>query len=181
MAEFSEVMRQFERMCHYYQGKCECPMGCSMDGVNISQCRKIAVEHPDVTEKKVMSWAAEHPEPKYPTWLEWLHTTSATDDSPDIPVGDGTIFRVAINNIPIPVDIAKKLGIEPKEERDIVAWAAENPEPVYPTWYEWLTIIGAVTPKVKPDVVLNLIETGLLDPIPADIAEKLGIEPKEDK
>jgi hypothetical protein len=25
-------------------------------------------------EKIVMSWAAEHPEPKYPTWMEYLFT-----------------------------------------------------------------------------------------------------------
>ena len=64
-------------------------------------------------------------------------------------------------------------------EHIIMQWAAEHPEPVYPTWWEWLFGIGAVTRKVKPDVASNLIETGLLDPIPADIAEKLGIEPKE--
>ena len=62
-------------------------------------------------------------------------------------------------------------------EEIIMRWAAENPV-VYPTWYEWLTSIGAVTRKVKPDVAANLIETGLLDPIPTDIAQKLGIEPK---
>ena len=63
--------------------------------------------------------------------------------------------------------------------REVEKWAAEHPEPVYPTWYEWLTSIGAVMRKVKPDVASNLIETGLLDPIPAEIAQKLGIEPKE--
>ena len=60
----------------------------------------------------------------------------------------------------------------------VLAWAEEHPESEYPSWYEWLTSIGAVMQKVKPDVALNLVETGLLDPIPADIAQKLGIEPK---
>jgi hypothetical protein len=64
-------------------------------------------------------------------------------------------------------------------ELRIMAWAKEHPAPVYPTYWEWLASIGAVTRKVKPDVASNLIETGLLDPIPDDIAEKLGIEPKE--
>lgn len=63
-------------------------------------------------------------------------------------------------------------------ETVIMKWAAEHPEPVYPTWWEWLASIGAVTCKVKPDVASELIETGLLDPIPADIAQKLGLEPK---
>lgn len=64
-------------------------------------------------------------------------------------------------------------------EGQIREWAAEHPEPVYPTWWEWLASIGAVTRKVKPDVAATLIDTGVLDPIPADIAQKLGIEPKE--
>lgn len=63
-------------------------------------------------------------------------------------------------------------------EGQIRKWAAEHPI-AYPTWWEWLASIGAVTRKVKPDVASELIETGLLDPISADIAQKLGIEPKE--
>ena len=64
-------------------------------------------------------------------------------------------------------------------ENIIAAWAAKHPV-VYPMWWEWLFSIGAVTRRVKPDVASALIETGLLDPIPADIASKLGIEPKEE-
>lgn len=63
--------------------------------------------------------------------------------------------------------------------REIMTWAAEHPV-VYPTWWEWLFSIGAVTRKVQPDVAAMLIGTGLLDPIPADLAQKLGIEPKEE-
>lgn len=112
MAQFSKVMEQFHRMCWYYQRKRDCPMGCPMNGVNISQCRKVAFDEPKETEEIVMGWAAEHPV-------------------------------------------------------------------VYPTWWEWLVSIGAVTRKVKPDVASELIETGLLDDIPADTAVKLGIAPKE--
>lgn len=64
-------------------------------------------------------------------------------------------------------------------EEEIMKWAAENPEPQYPTWWEWLFSIGAVTRKVKPDVAATLIDTGLLDHIHADMAKKLGIAPKE--
>lgn len=49
-------------------------------------------------------------------------------------------------------------------ERLVMEWAAENPGPVYPTWVEWFNSIGGV-------------DCG--EPIPAEIAEKLGIEPKE--
>lgn len=113
MAEFQDVMEQFDRMCWYYKRKCECPMACPMNGVNISQCRKVAFEKPKETEEIVMQWAAEHKEPQFPTWWEWLFS------------------------------------------------------------------IGAVTRKVQPDVAAILINTGLLDPIPLDIAQKMGIEPKE--
>lgn len=53
-------------------------------------------------------------------------------------------------------------------ERDISAWAAEHPEPVYPTWGTWL--------GTKYDYDLREI---LYTPIPADTAEKLGLQPKE--
>ena len=65
-----------------------------------------------------------------------------------------------------------------KIQRIVTAWAAEHPV-VYPTWWEWLASIGAVTRKVTPDAASTLIDTGVLDPIPADIAQKMGIEPKE--
>lgn len=51
-------------------------------------------------------------------------------------------------------------------EKAIKAWAAEHPV-VYPTWENWLTTLG----------VQSFNE--LSKPIPADIAQKLGIEPKE--
>jgi len=56
-------------------------------------------------------------------------------------------------------------------EAAIAAWAAEHPEPVYPTWAEWLTSIG-VYPKGW-----GIYQTPLKSEIPADIAKKLGITP----
>lgn len=49
-------------------------------------------------------------------------------------------------------------------DETVSVWAERNPEPVYPTWGEWFNSIGGV-------------DCG--DHIPADIAEKLGIKPKE--
>lgn len=69
-----------------------------------------------------------------------------------------------------------------KMEELVMSWAAEHPEPVYPTWYEWLEDVGIVY-KVKSeysqiyDIVLSTPK--LFEPIPADTAQKLGIEPKE--
>jgi hypothetical protein len=53
-------------------------------------------------EKRVMSWAAEHPKPVYPTWGTWLAEKFGYD------------LREIMYE-PVPADIAQKLGIEPKE------------------------------------------------------------------
>lgn len=56
------------------------------------------------------------------------------------------------------------------------AWAEENPGPQYPTWAEWLMSIGVINgahPHGAIDALGNLKQ-----PIPADIAEKLGLKPK---
>jgi hypothetical protein len=65
-------------------------------------------------------------------------------------------------------------------ERDISAWAAEHPEPVYPTWYDYLHSIGVLYKKHTAGGDVPEIHWGnMMTPIPADIAQKLGIEPKE--
>lgn len=108
VAEFSEVIKQFKRMCKSVTlAKCtrgECPMGCE----NIGQCRKVAFERPSDFEQRVMSWAAEHPEPVYPTWVEWLREIGI------VPSEQKCFHDWLLASIP--ADIAQKLGIEPKEE-----------------------------------------------------------------
>lgn len=78
-------------------------------------------------------------------------------------------------------------------DTQIETWATENPEPVYPTWIEWLMEIGVIPkisyglatvhdPETKEVTEARIdINPSALQPIPADIAEKLGIEPKENK
>ena len=116
MAEFQEVMRQWRRMCadgSIGYACAECKMYSSIDE---SICRGIPSEDDAKNiERFVMSWAAEHPEPVYPTWAEWLV------DSGVFPQKMSTIPSVAFNTIRdslsvrIPADIARKLGVEPKE------------------------------------------------------------------
>jgi hypothetical protein len=73
----------------------------------------------------------------------------------------------------------------------IAAWAAEHPEPVYPTWREYLQEQGVLDVDYFPAAssttsasksYVQMVKTlaPFYRPIPADIAEKLGIEPKED-
>ena len=71
-------------------------------------------------------------------------------------------------------------------EQTVTEWAAEHPV-VYPTWGEWLIKIGGAVKKLyaqqyhyeaaQPTQLIEVVEV-LDEPIPADIAEKLGIEPK---
>ena len=113
MAEFQEVMKQFERMCRHFQRKGDCPMGCPMNGVNISQCRKIAFEQPYVTEKTVMAWAAENPEMVYPTWIQYFNKIAMDNGRKPFLTDNELLYAI---NSTIPSDVAQKLGIEPKED-----------------------------------------------------------------
>ena len=109
MTEFSEVIKQFKRMCRYYNGqKCGgCPLYCKGHGCNISHCRMLAFEDKKFANV-VTAWAAEHPESVYPTWVEWLRQTGVVPH-------DQMCFHAWLLT-PIPADIAQKLGIKPKEE-----------------------------------------------------------------
>lgn len=120
MAEFNEVVKEFNRMDETFSRNCK---GCPMPGQNIGQCRKLLFDAPETYGNIVMRWAAGHPEPKYPTWEEWQKETfpEAVDNicplvfmdfksancSRDITCGE---CRTQC----IPAKIAKKLGIKPK-------------------------------------------------------------------
>lgn len=71
----------------------------------------------------------------------------------------------------------------------IQSWAEKHPESVYPTWGEWLISVGAAR-KIPTGVPVELQDGRIVDspwetvvdvdtPIPADIAQKHGIQPKE--
>lgn len=72
-------------------------------------------------------------------------------------------------------------------ERRVMAWAAEHPAPRYPTWNEWQ---DSTFPNRSRDVSPCEFDDGnrfnceakgcekcMNEPIPADIAAKLGIKP----
>ena len=61
-------------------------------------------------------------------------------------------------------------------ENLVTAWAKENPEPVYPTWWSWLINEGVIEKGSTYTGAFDQLKT---KSIPADIAEKLGVEPKE--
>ena len=64
----------------------------------------------------------------------------------------------------------------------IMKWAKDNPEPEYPTWEQYLVDLMMADMKADKTDNPNSVENYMRKtPIPTDIAEKLGIKPKEDK
>ena len=112
MAEFTEVMHQWARMCEAYD-MCK---KCALNWEDIQFCHvpdtpRGAV---DFIERTVMDWAAKNPEPVYPTWFEWFAQLGLAYKDDDCTAG-GHRINVAALSKPIPADIAEKLGIKPKE------------------------------------------------------------------
>ena len=58
----------------------------------------------------------------------------------------------------------------------IAQWVEEHPEPVYPTWGEYLK---KVISHPSGGTTLSFALYAMQQPVRADIAEKLGVEPKE--
>ena len=129
MAEFVQTMKDWKRMCSAMEklrpdDSCN---GCRLEGYG---CPAIYeddshVDYADV-EKNVTAWAAEHPEPVYPTWREWLIKNGLIDFKPDFKSLSYNPYLSSQENLvieclnakasePIPADIAERLGIEPKE------------------------------------------------------------------
>ena len=100
------------------------------------------------------------------------------------------------NNCPLDNGEACRLAADQDDvdyngvERIIMAWAAEHPAPRYPTWNEWQhSMFPDANGKIIPCSFASVDKfgcDGLLceecreQPIPADIAAKLGIRPIEE-
>ena len=121
MADFTEVMMQAHRMCAMLKRCEECPVW----DLKKSFCRigsVILSDHCEV-ERNVLSWAAEHPEPEYPSWIDaWqqLFPYAKNVPCPELYFGadctDGSGEGcIVCKRSPIPAEIAEKLGIKPKE------------------------------------------------------------------
>ena len=124
MAEFTEVMRQAERMCKA-QKVCS---GCNLEvrggcAFNVAKGADYAA-----VEKNVMNWAQAHPEPTYPSWYDWQKENfpdntryicpmafGVTCPAPSAP---GVTICKKCRNKPIPAEIAERLGIKPIGRND---------------------------------------------------------------
>ena len=126
MAQFTAVMRQARRMCNELRDCTQCTLyhvftggGCAF-GYAPSD-RRVNF---DEVERKIREWAAEHPEPVYPTWDEWQNSVFPDADVDIVPCTFGSRDRLncflektcdECMKQQIPADIAEKLGIKPKE------------------------------------------------------------------
>ena len=115
MAEFVQTMKDWRRMCKAYTTDDEsCCDGCPLRYIEEHGCGAIFEDDfADVVdwhelERRVVSWAAEHPEPVYPTWREYLMDLI-------LPNSHSGNFATFLLEQYIPADIAQKLGLQPKE------------------------------------------------------------------
>ena len=121
MAEFVQTMKDWKRMCNAmgqedeYTACDKCDLrefGCP--AIYEKECDSADWNH---VENVVAKWAAEHPEPVYPTWKEWLEEQRVVVHFDSVSE-KGTKVKWELtnkSNCRIPADIAQKLGIEPKE------------------------------------------------------------------
>ena len=102
MAEFRFIMRQRRRMCDAADRKCG---GCALQGMD---CGISAMSsNPDEYEDLILQWAAEHPEPDYPSFMDWLRKMyPQLEGMSDF---DAIWFLLETK---IPADIAQKLGLD---------------------------------------------------------------------
>ena len=120
--DFVQTMKGWRRMCETIQsenqktssgGWCK---GCPVQGVCV-----IDTEIKDTTEKglamigeRIQSWAAEHPEPVYETWFEYLLRIGVIPEN--APAGGEYQWIVeSIKHKHISNDIAESLKLHPKE------------------------------------------------------------------
>lgn len=103
----------------------KCPARNLRSANGVCLVRRIAkVDNCEEQIKGLMDWAAEHPEPRYPTWNQWWED-NFQDASEKFPPCKGYFMNVGdrrkecripcekCKDTPIPADIAEKLGIKP--------------------------------------------------------------------
>ena len=114
MADFVQTMKDWRRMCKAYTTDNDsCCEGCPVVDFHEHGCGAI-FEMEDSTDWKryadtIKAWAAEHPEPVYPAWEEYLENVGLST------LVSGTARLAWLRETRIPADIAQKLGLQPKE------------------------------------------------------------------
>ena len=126
MTDFVKVMRDWRRMCDAMTelaGDDDACRGCPLGDYGCPAIYESENRDFDfgVIERAVMAWAADHPEPVYMSWREYLEKIG---EVPRLPRADFTVVGdlgkkiVQALDAPIRPDIAVKLGLEPMGTRD---------------------------------------------------------------
>ena len=126
MSDFVQTMKDWRRMCKAFTTDDDsCCYGCPVVDLREHGCGAI-FEMEDGTdweryEGQIREWAAEHPEPVYPCWVDWLTEQGIISDAYAVehstePGVRAARFFVTIKGFePIPADLAQKMGLQPKE------------------------------------------------------------------
>lgn len=115
MSDFVQTVKDWKRMCGTFNSCDACPLDAEDDWASVL-CSEggIMSARPEIVEKVIAKWAAEHPEPVYPTWEMYL-AERMTADMRDGKTHNPQSVEEYMRRTRIPADIAEKLGIQPKE------------------------------------------------------------------
>ena len=99
----------------------------------------------------------------------------------DCPLYKYKICSEPTEKYPVPLEMTQELADEIKQT--IITWAKENPEPVYPTFAEWLNSIGVAIsdrPFLSPSIPVLVFQVNekMFEPIPEKLAKKLELKAK---
>lgn len=109
MAEFKEVIQEFDRMCQYYGTDCEkCPINqFQINAMTHYKCEDFLYKCPDIAEDQIMKWSRTHPIAVYPLVRDVLNTMAIYMGRP-VNNFDDYFLNSQINE-----KCAQRFGIEP--------------------------------------------------------------------
>lgn len=116
MTEFITIVNIKKRMCDTHAYCKKCPLSQDYNGRDIPCCDLI-YKHPEEAERIILQWAAEHPEPQYPSWSEaWKRLFPGAFNAPcpnmyfGLPCRSNDCDKCRAQ--PIPAHIAQMLHIQ---------------------------------------------------------------------
>ena len=128
MTNFTQIMHDWQRMCKYFDEHYQedCCHVCPIHNCDAIWAMDETTDWGKI-EELINAWAAEHPEPKYPTWREYLkeigvvieRNISYPENGPEglyIVEKNHALILNENADCPIPAEIAIALKLEPKYE-----------------------------------------------------------------
>ena len=115
MTDFAQTMHNWKRMCEYFEKQYEqdCCDYCPLTGCGAIW--EMDKENWEDFEKKINTWAAENPEPKYPTWREFIKEMGLTNERKVAGCNGVTTYDTLNEKADEPIypEMAEKLGLKP--------------------------------------------------------------------